>query len=276
MINILHLSDVHFPSENFAITERELKYGIINFLNSIDDNQVYLLISGDITLKGEKKGYQEAYMFFEDIIKGTNGKIHKDNILLCPGNHDIVKESYFKDFNEFSYKLRNDNAFLYGVHSSVTSLQKENVFFLGINSVYHLNHEYGLVNIDDIEYVLKNASISPLTRKIAFTHHHLINQFVKDTSSIRNAHQLLLLLDHYGFEAIFHGHQHTSTKLVLGESNMITVGVSTPGLEMQGYTNGFNYYSINEKDIKIDKYIYSRDAHVSGKTGNFIKLPYIF
>lgn len=269
MLNILHISDIHFPSENMCITESELRKGIINLLESIEEDNVYLLISGDITTKGIPQGYKEATAFFKEIIKQSKGKIKPRNVLLCPGNHDIVSGSNFELFDSFSYALRGDSTFLYNARPSYTTYELEDTLFLGINSVYHLDRNYGLVNINELAEGLKRMEIDSFTRKVAFTHHHLINQFHHDTSSIRNASRLITLLDYYGFETIFHGHQHTNTNLMLGKSQMFTFGVSTPGLQSYGYTNGINYYKLSQEGLDSTRYIYSRDNESSGLFGSF-------
>ncbi|KKI86323.1 metallophosphoesterase family protein [Shouchella clausii] len=271
-VNILHISDVHFASGDLVLTEKELKQGIVNLLESIKDDNIYLLISGDITFQGKVQGYREATKFFKEIVEQSKGKIHPKNILLCPGNHDIVRESNFEQFDIFSYSLRGDNTFIYNNNLPYVVKNEEGVLFLGINSVYHLDHTYGLVNIEQLGKALKGMKIDQGIRKIAFTHHHLMNQFQMDTSSIRNASQLITLLDHYGFETIFHGHQHTSSSLILGKSQMYTIGVSTPGFKMQGFTNGVNYYKLSQEGLQVNRYIYSRDNELEGLLGNFKKL----
>ncbi|MCD5325948.1 MULTISPECIES: metallophosphoesterase family protein [Pontibacillus] len=269
MVNILHISDIHFPSEHMVVTERELKQGIVNFLDNTDDENIYLLISGDITFQGKPQGYKEATLFFKEVIEKSKGKIDPKNILLCPGNHDIVEGSNFELFDKFSYTLRGDSNFSYNNGPSYVIKRMENALFLGINSVYHLDHQFGFVNIEELGEKLKSMSINEGVRRIAFTHHHLVNQFQRDTSSIRNASQLISLLDHYGFETIFHGHQHTNSNLILGKSQMFTIGVSTPGFEMQGYTNGINYYKINQEGLESNRYVYSRDNESGGLLGSF-------
>lgn len=268
MINILHISDVHFPSEGLILTERELRMGTIELLKSIKDEDIFFLISGDITFKGNADGYTEATAFFKEVIKQSDGKIKSENILLCPGNHDIVRETGFELFDRFSYSIRNDNKFFYSNQTCVI-YESNDTIFLGINSSYNLDRTYGFVNIQHIQDALQHIDIRNYKRKIAFTHHHLINQFERDTSSIRNASQLILLLDHYGFETIFHGHQHNNSNLILGKSQMYCFGVSTPGFEMQGFTNGLNYYKINDEGLTLHKYIYSRDHVINGRVGGF-------
>ncbi|MEK3885731.1 metallophosphoesterase [Paenibacillus sp. PL2-23] len=270
MLHMLHISDLHFPSENLIFAERELRNGLVELIEDIDAENLFFLISGDITFKGRPEGYREATRFFQDIINSTGNKIKPSNILLCPGNHDIVREGGFEEFNVFAYSLRKDNRFSYGDKSYVI-YETETEFFLGINSCYHLDHQYGFVNIEELSRTLERIEFRKHTRKVAFTHHHLINQFQNDISSIRNASKLIILLDEYGFETVFHGHQHNNSNLVLGRSQMFAFGVQAPGFPMPGYTSGLNYYKINDDGLELWKYIYSRDNVSQGNVGGFLK-----
>ena len=137
---ILHISDLHVSLENKLEGERvnedsylkipdskELsKHFIDKFIIAAKEecgkNKVYLLITGDITDCGAKLEYDYAFDYISLIIKELD--IHKDNILLLPGDHDInrksiedlkySKESYsieelneckFKNFSDFYFKL---------------------------------------------------------------------------------------------------------------------------------------------------------------------------
>lgn len=272
MIKILHISDIHFPSEHWEITANELKKSIIELINNINDNNLFLLISGDITYRGKLDAYKEANNFFKTILSEIDINIDPRRILLCPGNHDIINRNSFQAFDEFSYGLRKDEKFLYSNGQTQSTITIDDTLFLGINSVYHYDHRFGLVNTNKLGETLSEANTEGVSHKIAFTHHHLINQFENDTSAIRNAASLIELLDYYDFEVIFHGHQHTNTNIVLGESQMRVLGVNTTALQMEGYINGVNYYEIDERNFNTTRYVYSRDNKKDGIFGVFKKL----
>lgn len=256
MIEIIHISDFHFGSSETISSQFENRF--ISFITSLNNPDLIILITGDIIYKGNNSGYETAIMFINKIHSDCH--IKRNNILLCPGNHDIVKMigSGFNSFDSFSYSIRRDNHCFYSNEHVIKKTINDAIFY-GINSSYNLNHEYGLVDIDKIEALIKKDKVKKSVIRIAFLHHHIINQFHNDSSALRNAYDLLILLDHYQFKYIFHGHQHSNQYLKIGESQMVIYGVKTLSNSMSGYLNGFNYYKIDFENTKILNYAYSKD-----------------
>ena len=266
--NIFHLSDLHFSAREKIYLDSELLSGIEKNIKEVDDPNALMLITGDLTFQGSKKGYDEAKRFFYRLI--NKNIIHQKNFLLCPGNHDICKDTQFDNFDNFSYFLRKDKDFAYS-RKNCSVLFKNNLFFLGINSAYKLNHKYGIVDIEEIKESLRESTVLDADTKIAFVHHHLLNQFEEDISALRNSYSLLVLLDEYKFDYIFHGHQHSNQNLPIGNSQIFSCGVRSFNFNTQGYINGFNHYKISDCSIDVYEYSYSRDTHIKGTIGNFKK-----
>ena len=196
MITIVHISDLHFGSNELVYTHSELNSGLYSFLSAVKDEKPYVLITGDITFRGRPYGYTEAEQFMRRYLEDdllTRGKL-----LLCPGNHDIVKASSdpFANFDAFSYALRLDNVFTYGDKSCVI-YEDNDVAFIGINTAYRSDHRYGAADIKKLHELLTAKTWPANKLKIAFLHHHLINQFEGDISVLRNAYEVLTVLDKY-------------------------------------------------------------------------------
>ncbi|MEH2402834.1 metallophosphoesterase family protein [Nostoc sp.] len=272
LINIVHISDMHFGSQNFVYSTSELQNGINRVIDDIKDENLFLLLSGDITYQGTVKGFEEAKPFFDQIIRTNN--LRRENILLCPGNHDKVRieKIDFEYFQGFSYFIRRDKIFTY-IDKNCDYLETDSLFLLGINSSFKLDHRFGIADISSIDKILqKTASSSDLKIKIAFLHHHLINQFEGDLSVLRNAYDLLVLLDEHKFKYIFHGHQHSNQFLPIGKSGMCIFGVRTFNFDTKGYPNGFNHYEISLNSIIVNNYIYLKDSETRGIKGRFQKV----
>ncbi|MGR5963615.1 metallophosphoesterase family protein [Bacillus cereus] len=275
LINILHISDLHFPIENLVTTETQFINSISGLIESIPDQSFYLLISGDITFKGEKAGYDEATRIFKEIIQRCKHKIKKENILLCPGNHDISKtcggKSAFDLFDKFSYSIRQDQVFTFSKKNQEL-YETNDALFLVTNSSFNMDHRYGYIDIEGIKSILNGESLKNDKVKIAIVHHHLINQFQDDISVLRNAYPFLSLLDHHKFDIILHGHQHNNMVLPLGHASILTFGVNTPGFVNPGYTNGISYYKITKEVVNRKHYIYSHDHNINGSIGGYQKV----
>jgi DNA repair exonuclease SbcCD nuclease subunit len=275
MPEFLHLSDMHFGSgEHAARWFDTLKEPLVEKIIELDKENLYLIVSGDISFKGAVHGYDLADDFFKDLLRKTS--LRKDRIILCPGNHDICKSKrpkFFDKFDELSYRIREDDEFLYSERSA-SFYVSENICFLGINSSYHFDHQYGLAPVDEIDKILRSKGdiISGLETKIAVIHHHLFNQFEEDCSVVRNSYNLLCLLDFFGFNYIFHGHQHAFQNLPVGKSGMRIVGVNSFNFSERRYVNGFNHYSVVGGGSSFNRYQYIEDLVCGGRVGGFCRI----
>ena len=90
-MNIIHISDIHFGNVGLVYLKSELKRAIADFIKELGTENFVLVISGDITYQGSRKGFEEAKDFFNEIIYENN--LDRNRILACPGNHDIIKMS---------------------------------------------------------------------------------------------------------------------------------------------------------------------------------------
>lgn len=269
---LLHLSDLHFGSGQLdPCWFDDLKTGLIETINMLDSANLYLIVSGDITFKGSVDGYENASTFFDDIRKST--KIERSKIIVCPGNHDICRvqsRNFFEKFDAFVYSVRRDKLFQYSNYPASMSIQ-DSVAFLCVNSAYHLDHQYGLAPIDELRELLINhrRELASATAKIAVIHHHILNQFEKDCSAIRNAYQLICLLTQFGFNYLLHGHQHTFQAFPIGPGQMKVIGVSSFNYPTSKYVNGFNLYSMNGVELTDRRYQYLADHVINGRIGGF-------
>lgn len=108
-LNILHLSDIHYMSNDYLIDEktrltkvresdirkRLFSEKIITLPEKID----YVIVSGDITTGGKKEGFLEFNKFVSEM--QTKEKFPPSNhFIITPGNHDVGKENRWREFAE--------------------------------------------------------------------------------------------------------------------------------------------------------------------------------
>lgn len=232
-------------------------------------NNFYLLVSGDISFKGNKEGFSDAKLFFENIIK--KAKLKKKNFLVCPGNHDISSGS-FSNFSKFSYALRKDNKFSFKEENSSIYFNNDKCF-LAINTSYHLEHKFGKIDIDGLANLLKKNKqrIKESNTKIIFLHHHILNILDDDNSAIKNAYNFFYMIEKHGFKFIFHGHQHARQ---LFDINNIKINSISSLLEARTESNLVALYNItNEKIDKKDEFVFLKDEiKENGKRGRYKKV----
>ena len=115
MINILHISDIHYgwkkPEEDGLVLEAFFEN--LEETISVDGNdENYCIISGDLVYKGfNDRQYQ---LFYDDFITKLGGIIPLNNVLIAAGNHDLNrnwveanltkhKEDIYKDWTEVEF-----------------------------------------------------------------------------------------------------------------------------------------------------------------------------
>jgi len=269
-MNIIHISDIHFGNVDLIYLKSELKRAIADFIKDLGIENLVLVISGDVTYQGSRKGFEEANVFFNEIISENN--LDRNRIFACPGNHDIIEgeSPRFSSFNNFIYSLRRNNVCDFTSNNFVSYIL-DDVFFLLTNSAYHLNHKYGLVDKEIYSYIEnKKSEIDNCKYKIAITHHHLLNQFEGDISVIRNSYPFLYALDGAGFNLILHGHQHAFQNMPIGNSHMSISAARSFNFPEKGYANGISHYSL--KDGKLEKNVYEFFKDVTPTKLKLVKL----
>ena len=109
IVNILHLSDLHFGIEKaekskyrWRPTSKEhwdMLHTLIETL--LDRNLVpnewqpdILAISGDIAWSGQEEEYAEFQKFLDKLLPVLRNNPEK-KVLICPGNHDIIRDRVY-------------------------------------------------------------------------------------------------------------------------------------------------------------------------------------
>jgi 3',5'-cyclic AMP phosphodiesterase CpdA len=252
---LIHITDPHFGSKAETYNLEKIKSALIEKVNNIKDEKI-LIISGDITFQGLAEGYIKAQTFFSDIINECS--INKKHVIACPGNHDIRRENKnFESFDSFIYGLRKDDR-------NCVQERAENIIYLNdtafliANSSHHLDHRYGLISNTTIKKIKQEEEkIKKSAFRVFITHHHLLNIYEKDTSTIRNAHELIHTLDAYNFDYYLHGHQHSSSDASVGKNCVKVIAGRSFNFHDTGYQNGFNTIALESG--RIQKFIIMPD-----------------
>lgn len=235
-MNIIHLSDIHFGNPGSTFHHRKVAERLAGFINEQGCDSI-LAISGDITFQGQKEGYDQGLDFF-DVLFSKCG-LERNNVIACPGNHDISSNS-FNDFDRFIYSIRRDDQLSFSGHG-LNVIEFDNVVFLILNTAYHVDHSYGLVD----QSVLGDCPFGQYEEKIkvAMFHHHILGQFHSDTSAIRNSYNLVQWLVSNNVSYVFHGHQHSEQDYMIGANGMRVFSVRSGNFLQPGHINAFNNYS---------------------------------
>lgn len=136
------------------------------------------------------------------------------------------------------------------LHSSVlTTIPELQGAFLAVNALYALDRHCPQVNIDMMRELLisHETVINSCKYKVALIHHHILGQFAKDNSVIRNAYDFVRIMDEFDFNFVLHGHQHTAMHILLGSTPTNVIAVNSFNCLQVGYVNTVNVYDLKNR-----------------------------
>lgn len=100
-ISILHLSDIHYGSPDYSIDQKTLLPNVkesdirttefYHSIESIKDSINYVVVTGDITTKGDINGYSQFNIFVKSMQEKGIFPNNK-HFVIVPGNHDTDRE----------------------------------------------------------------------------------------------------------------------------------------------------------------------------------------
>lgn len=267
---ILQLSDVHIAVEE----DDEAKHA--DFLRQMNEKvrervpptrTIIVVICGDTIYKGDETGYGRAEVFFRRMKETFDYNIV---FYPCPGNHDVTSDhtNCFSAFNRFVWHLTNVADISFSRQKTAVCTPIRDIDMILVNSAYHGDYSHGLINLDDLEDVLRS---SKSLHKVIVTHHHSIPTDADDRSAIANAYRFLQLAVAHNVKAILHGHRHMETVLLVGNNKCRLIGVGSlffpPECNLNNQFNliRYNYGSI--KEVYACRYV--RDLHEHGRVGGF-------
>ncbi len=181
LINILHLSDLHFNNfQQAQIWSNQLAEDLRNDLNI--PHLDALILSGDIANYSTPEEYQAAEKFFANLLQDF--PLKPEQIIIVPGNHDLnwkiseedgytpmLRKKYsglmdetliiddggnyiavidprgyqqrFINFSKFYEAIKNQPYPLeYSQQYTLDYLSSQNILILGLNSAWQLDHHY--------------------------------------------------------------------------------------------------------------------------------------
>lgn len=256
---ILHISDIHAQAHQLLDGAVD---SVVTTVQALKPS--YIIASGDFGYQG--KGTVHGTKFVRQIARKL--KISPTRIVCCPGNHEIQQGGVnrFAEYFEAVTDLINDATRARPL--PVALYQIDEIEFLICNSAYHLDHQYGLVNLDELKNVLKQQSIRPVRgSRIAIVHHHCIPISNNDQSQIRNAYEFLSLLSEHHYCLLLHGHRHMAVSMQIGRELRI---IGTGSVNFVPERNVNNQFSVIDVGNKTIRFRYNLDVATTGGLGTWV------
>jgi Icc protein len=221
---IAHISDLHCGSPHF---QPELLERAIEEINELRPDVIVL--SGDLTTDGYKSEYEVARSYID--------RIHCDDVIVVPGNHDSRNVGYVH-FEE-----------LFGPRSRV--LHKDRVSFMAVDSS-EPDLDHGQIGRNRYPYIIEQFS-QPADLRIFVLHHHLLP--VPGTGRERNivydAGDLLEVLLRANVNLVLCGHKHVPYAWKLEDLFVVSAG-TVSSLRLRGHTRPcYNVVQIGPERVSI-------------------------
>lgn len=238
---LLWLSDLHLSEGKFAVesseTKKSLSEHVIDVLSESQDKVGGMIITGDITTKADKIGFDMAEKLYEDLSR--NFAFNSENIVVCPGNHDFkfvstnledepkpVDKTHAKDFTEFYKKLFNISPNKYFCMGKKLLLSSGHILeIVALNSLYLQQYPnfngHGYISEKQLDFVenemgWNNKKARNVIRIVIMHHHYLPVCYteaidVKRASSVvYDADRLMNWMIKHDVKVLLHGHKHKS------------------------------------------------------------------
>lgn len=173
-LNIIHFSDIHLQNLDDSIFYKLNSIANVLDCNTSTDENIVVVVSGDIANKGTSSEYIVAEKIFSKISEKLNGICKSFKFIFVPGNHDCdfslqtrsVREALLK-----SISTKNDTEPDNGIANELVSVQKsfknfQNKYFVDFTKIYSdIYIDVYLYEKDDIKVLFKCFNTSWMSQE---------------------------------------------------------------------------------------------------------------
>ncbi len=256
MIELLHLSDVHFGPRH----RPEVSSGVLDLLERRRPHMV--IVSGDLTQRAKPEQFREAHAFRKTI---------EDDLALptlsVPGNHDVpmyrVWERLFSPYGAYRRHFDRDLE---------PTFSDDALLVVGVNSAFNWTVKDGRVTtrqLRDIDHRL--AAARPGQAKIVVLHHPLVPPPRYDNRRVvGRAVELAALMAEHRVDAVLAGHIHqafTATTETYYPSGRPAVPLIQSGTSTSSRGRGVergqctaNWLRIDDTSLDVERIRWSNQA----------------
>jgi len=227
MVEIIHISDLHFGSEFLP----ELMENIIGYIKDVSPDVV--VCTGDIIHKGRVVQYRSVLPYIQRIRNITH-------FLAVPGNHD-AKNSGLLYFEK-----------IIGPRRSRLILEDLDTIIVGICTARD-DIAHGECGDEQLDWCGRQFDKN-LENRILALHHHLIPVPLSGQkfTTVRDAGELLEFTQLFELDLVLMGHRHVPHAYVIGPTTFLYCGTSTSQKVRADDNPSFNHIILNEGDLEVN------------------------
>jgi 3',5'-cyclic AMP phosphodiesterase CpdA len=258
MGRILHLSDIHFGTENVAAVAAVRDIALREAFDLI-------AITGDVTSYGSKPEFAAAAAWINAL---------PGNRLVTPGNHDTPWAGMISRL--FSPFGRYERCFGPG---DFGSFDGEGLAARAFNTARGIqlrkNWSKGAASMGDVERVAKSFPTSPALRVVLC--HHPLTEVTGGpmTGEVHGGEAAAERLARAGADLILTGHVHTPFvhPLAQGDGQTWAVGCGTLSVRERGAPAGFNIIEWDDREVRVVAQGWTGSHFEPQRTWSLIRRP---
>jgi len=154
-IRLLHITDLHFGKEIKSDKEESVdkkdKAISPEFYNKINTHWTHdfieavknwerithtkingIVFTGDLGIAGNSESIEKGVIFLNLLCQSL--EIEKDNLILCPGNHDLQRDNIDTEFKIFEDHLRSNGYTNFSSYEKICKIKINNISIYSVNS----------------------------------------------------------------------------------------------------------------------------------------------
>ncbi|MDQ3339929.1 MAG: metallophosphoesterase [Myxococcota bacterium] len=257
MKSIVHLSDLHFGTEDNKVLE-----GLLSDLDGVSSPRSSLVvISGDLTQRARAKQFHAARHFLDKLLVPY---------IVVAGNHDIplydLFRRFFKPFDLYKQYITDDLTPVY---------MQDDLAVMGITTAHGFTTKHGRVTKEMANKVCSTLSPSSAPWKILVAHHPFVIPHAVDEPAVKGADFALPQFEKCGVDVILTGHLHVShasdaAGFRSDDHKIICVAAGTAiSTRLRGESNSYNRLVIDGETLTVYNRVWNGERFADGPSKTY-------